>query len=254
MPLKYKTNSRKATQPTEGFKREISRELLRLINTNSGGNQTAHTEVATSLAGVRKASRDMAITDGYYNRFVNLNEDNVVGHQGINLSINLQNKAVKNPKPNTKESNKIEKAWKDWSKTATTDGQLTFRDAQVLFARTREVDGEVFYQTVIDGRLKDNFGIQFIEADHFDETFDKKLPNGNTIRSSIEFDNIGRIVAYHATETHPQEKVSGNRKIRRIEAIKIRHAFKRDRISQVRGIPEGRAAWHRHVDAEQMGG
>lgn len=233
----------KRTRPAKDTsKREISREILRAINKGRSSGGTAHQEIAANLPELRQQARYMANNDGYYSHYINLLETNVVGPKGIRLNLNLKGGDGKSDK----EANEhIENAFKQWSKAVTADGQLSFQEAQVLFERTRAVDGEVFYQSFTHRDLNGNFGIIFVEGDHVDVKLDGKLSNGNEIRSGVEFNRWGRPVAYHVLRNHPADTVAKQEKPRRIPAEFIAHAFKQDRPSQVRGIPEGRAAFYR---------
>ena len=67
--------------------------------------------------------------------------------------------------------------------------------------------------------------------------------NGNVIRAGIEFDRLGRRVAYHLYRAHPEDgalaPMSGNggTETVRIDAPDILHLFRPLRPGQIRGEP-----------------
>jgi lambda family phage portal protein len=83
------------------------------------------------------------------------------------------------------------------------------------------------------------FALQFIDADHFDESFNKEERNGRTIRLSIEYDTNGRPVAYHSLKNHPNVVLYSFDPARRevYPAEQIIHGFVTHRVAQGRGYP-----------------
>jgi lambda family phage portal protein len=63
--------------------------------------------------------------------------------------------------------------------------------------------------------------------------------NGNQIRCGIEFDKIGRRVAYHFYRKHPGDTTdqSGKGEIVRVPASEILHLYRPQRPGQIRGVP-----------------
>jgi capsid protein len=81
--------------------------------------------------------------------------------------------------------------------------------------------------------------LQLLEAEHL--PFDKNEAdgNGNQIRCGIEFDKIGRRVAYHFYRKHPGDNTdqSGKGEIVRVPASEILHLYRPQRPGQIRGVP-----------------
>jgi lambda family phage portal protein len=75
-----------------------------------------------------------------------------------------------------------------------------------------------------------------LEADYLNATIDGKLSNGNTAVQGIEFDRIGRRVAYHLYKSHPGARTGGMPATVRVAARNIIHAFDVQRPGQVRGV------------------
>jgi lambda family phage portal protein len=82
--------------------------------------------------------------------------------------------------------------------------------------------------------------LQVLESEHLDSSKDGALPNGNIIRSGIEFDKAGKRVAYYLYREHPGENAlltNLNIDSVRIPAKEILHIYKPLRPGQIRGEP-----------------
>ena len=83
------------------------------------------------------------------------------------------------------------------------------------------------------------FQIQVLEADFLDTAKEGKADRGGVIREGIEFDSLGRRVAYWLFDEHPGaisaafRGVSGSK---RVAASEIIHVFRQDRPGQRRGV------------------
>ena len=66
-----------------------------------------------------------------------------------------------------------------------------------------------------------------------------RLPSGNLVRGGIEFDRLGRRVAYHLTRAHPGDPAMRPRDhdLVRVPADRIAHLFRPLRPGQIRGEP-----------------
>jgi len=118
------------------------------------------------------------------------------------------------------------------------DGRLNITGLQELIFRTIILSGEVLIRRRMrfssDGYSLP-FQIQVLEPDFLADTIDGPLPNGNMAIQGIEFDKIGRRVAYHLYEAHPGSR-RANLRIKRIPAENIIHPFDIQRPGQVRGV------------------
>lgn len=75
--------------------------------------------------------------------------------------------------------------------------------------------GECFVRLKIDRKnatvpLK----LQVLEAEHLDSSKDYQLPNGNIIKTGIEFDKSGKRVAYYLYKEHPGDSGGGYETVR----------------------------------------
>ena len=105
------------------------------------------------------------------------------------------------------------------------------------------------YRRVEDG-LPVALQIQVLEAEHLPTTMNRDLPAtggasnvGNVIRSGIEFDRLGRRVAYHLHRSHPNDGLlapmssQGGMDTVRVDAREVIHLFRPLRPGQIRGEP-----------------
>jgi lambda family phage portal protein len=81
--------------------------------------------------------------------------------------------------------------------------------------------------------------LQLLEAEHLPMGKNENLPNGNVIRAGIEFDQIGRRVAYHLYREHPGERLmfANAGQMVRVPADAVLHIYKPLRPGQHRGQP-----------------
>lgn len=134
--------------------------------------------------------------------------------------------------------------WKAWAETTAcdADGRENLYGLQKLVMRTVAESGEVLVRRRLR-RPEDNLPLpvqlQVLEPDYLDPLKDNQaLPNGGRILQGIEFDPIGRRVAYWLFRTHPGAALSGATgygQSDRIPASEILHVYKRKRPGQIRG-------------------
>jgi lambda family phage portal protein len=85
--------------------------------------------------------------------------------------------------------------------------------------------------------------LQVLEPEHLPVTLNTQADNGNVIRAGIEFDALGRRVAYHLYRSHPEDGAlspmsgSGGNQTVRVQAYEILHLFRPLRPGQIRGEP-----------------
>jgi len=85
--------------------------------------------------------------------------------------------------------------------------------------------------------------IQVLEAEHLPVTLNTTADNGNVIRAGIEFDRLGRRVAYHLYRSHPEDGMlapmssDGGLTTVRVDASEVMHLFRPMRPGQIRGEP-----------------
>ncbi|MGC9185779.1 MAG: phage portal protein, partial [Thiomonas sp.] len=131
----------------------------------------------------------------------------------------------------------IHSLWWDWCEEADAAGVLDFYGLQALATRSMLEGGECFVR--IRSRRPGDMTtvplqLQVLEAEHVPVTYNATADNGNPIRCGIEFDAIGRRVAYWMHPVHPDDPLaapmSGNgaslTDLVRIPADEVLHLFR----------------------------
>lgn len=139
----------------------------------------------------------------------------------------------------------LQKQWRDWAESTQCDAQgLTdFYGIQQLAVRAMVESGECLirrrYRKTEDG-LNVPVQLQVIEPDYLTTAKDGTLPNGGWITHGIEFDAIGRRVAYWLYKQHPGDSgfyySRSTSDYSRVDAKDIIHLFRSDRPGQNRGV------------------
>lgn len=198
---------------------------------------SADQELKQALVTLRNRSRELSRNDAYVARYLNLLNSNVVGHNGIRVNAKSRDAdgsldAVANTT--------IEQAWRKWSKkgNCTVDGQMSLIDCQRLFIEALARDGEVLIRQITDPVSDFGYKIEFLEADHLNETKNEIYTNGNRVVMGVEIDQNRKPVAYHLYKNHPNDLgLNQNNETIRVPAEEIIHAFVRQRPEQTRGYP-----------------
>lgn len=144
--------------------------------------------------------------------------------------------------PDPKVRKQIHAVWNDWTDEADAHGVTDFYGLQRTVAVAIKEAGEVFARLrprqEQDG-LTVPLQVQLIEAEHVPISHTMPAPNGNMIRAGIEFDKLGRRVAYHMYREHPGDTtLLGNiNELVRVPASEVIHVFEPLRPGQIRGIP-----------------
>jgi len=131
--------------------------------------------------------------------------------------------------------------WQAWAGTTAcdADGVHDFAGLQKLVMRTVVESGEVLVRRRLrrpeDG-LPIPLQLQVLEPDFLDtskDSFQGRLPNGGRIIQGVEFDAVGRRVAYWLFPEHPGSALGAGSSVR-VDARNVRHIFRMDRPGQVR--------------------
>ena len=141
----------------------------------------------------------------------------------------------------------IHALWWDWCEEADAAGLTDFYGLQALGVRAMLEGGEAFlrirYRRPEDG-LVVPMQLQVLEPEHVPVTYNAVADNGNAIRCGIEFDGLGRRVAYWMYRSHPFDALltpmsaaGGNLVPVRVPAEEVIHLFRVLRPGQIRGEP-----------------
>lgn len=202
---------------------------------------SADAELEVALAKLRGRSRNLERNNPHARRYIQLMQDNIVGHSGFKLTVAARNGNGAGTL-DVPGNAIILRGYTRWATKGpvTADGMMTMVEAQRLAVRTWCRDGEVIIQHRQGARYRDGYAIKFIEADQLDENLNRVYPgSGNRIRMGVELDTDERPVAYHMLTTHPGEAVwsSNGKKWVRIPAAEITHIYVKNRPGQTRGEP-----------------
>jgi lambda family phage portal protein len=205
----------------------------------TGGD--ANAAAGASLARLREQARDLVRNNPYASAALDTVVDHCVGW-------GISGAPVKATPARTQ--TRATEIWKAWAGTTDcdADGRLDFAGLQQLVMRSVAESGEVFvrrrFRRPEDG-LALPIQLQILEADYLDTYRMTRLDTGGAIIHGVEFDPIGRRVAYWLFPRHPGSvlgsifgpegfgTLGGNS--RPIPASEILHVYKPHRPGQVRG-------------------
>ncbi|MBK7024037.1 MAG: phage portal protein [Sulfuritalea sp.] len=140
----------------------------------------------------------------------------------------------------------IQRLWWAWCESADAAGVTDFYGVQALACRAMLEGGEALvrlrWRRPEDG-LPVALQVQVLEAEHLPVMFNADADNGHVIRAGIEFDRLGRRVAYHLYRSHPNDGAlapmsgAGGVETVRVPADEVVHLFRALRPGQIRGEP-----------------
>jgi lambda family phage portal protein len=141
-------------------------------------------------------SRELVVTNGYAANAFEAFASNLVG-DGIKPSSLIEDGALRD---------RVQRLWLAWTDEADADGLTDFYGLQAMVAREMFVAGECFVRLrprrAADG-LVVPLQLQLLQSEMLPFEKTGTAANGNPIRCGIEFDLIGRRVAYHFRRRHP---------------------------------------------------
>ena len=200
------------------------------------GNPGAIAALAYTQNELRAKSRDLLRRNAWAASGVEAFVANAIG-TGIKPQSMVADNAVRES---------IHALWSAWCQDADAAGVTDFYGLQALACRAMLEGGEVLvrlrYRRREDG-LTVGLQLQLLEPEHLPTTMNQTLATGNVIRAGIEFDRLGRRVAYHLYRAHPEDgalaPMSGTGGIDtvRVPAAEIIHLFRPLRPGQIRGEP-----------------
>ncbi|WP_127476568.1 phage portal protein [Sulfurivermis fontis] len=200
------------------------------------GNPGAVSALATTQPALRAKSRDMARRNAWAAAGIEAFVANAIG-TGIKPQSMVQDAARREA---------IQRLWWDWVEYADAAGLTDFYGLQALACRAMIEGGEAIVR-IRWRRPEDDLPVpiqlQVLEPEHLPLTMNRDLPNGNVIRAGIEFDRLGRRVAYHLYRAHPEDGLLspmsgvGGMDTVRVAAEEIVHLFRPLRPGQIRGEP-----------------
>jgi lambda family phage portal protein len=178
-------------------------------------------------------ARELVVTNGYAANACEAFAANLVG-DGIKPSSLIEDSGLRD---------QVQKLWLAWTDEADADGLTDFYGLQAMVAREMFVAGECFVRLrprrAEDGLLVP-FQLQLLQSEMLPFEKTETDANGNRIRCGIEFDLIGRRVAYHFRRRHPGDSTDLRVAVPetvRVPAEDVLHIYRPLDAGQIRGLP-----------------
>jgi lambda family phage portal protein len=232
--------------PAAGLRRALSRRALAKVRAYEGANvgadgwvprrqgASANADHRADAPMLRARARSLVQNNPYAAKALSCLVSNVVG-EGIIPSSRATD---------TKTKGLLDALWREWISVSDADGGTDFNGLEAQAYRAMEQDGEVLLR-LRSRRPEDGLPVplqvQLLEIDYLDTTRTGVMGQaGGPIVSGVEFDALGRIVAYWLRDQHPGDTTFSALKSsltsKRHDARNIVHLFAPDRPGQARGI------------------
>ena len=193
------------------------------------GSGTANVEILGGIASVRNRCSQMVRDNEYAKKVIVTLATKIVG-TGITVIPDLKSERA---------------LWQRWAEgECDADGQLDLAGMERLAVNCWKERGEVLVRRrwrKPDDGLAVPLQIQLLEPDHLDHTKTGiNADTGNPVIMGVEFNLLGQRAAYWLFPEHPGETLVLRRSLvsKRVPASEVLHVYRKDRISQVRGVPE----------------
>lgn len=196
---------------------------------------TDATSAITNPSVIRNRARDLVRNNPWAAKGVSVIVNNTVGY---GIAAQWRSSSKKNAK-------RAHDLWKAWagSKQCDASGLMNFDGIQQVVMRAVVESGECLVR--LRPRLPSDglavpFQLQVLESDYLYEFADGPLANGGYVQRGIEYDAIGRRVAYLIYKSHPGATGrfygSFSSGYSRVPASEVIHVFRPDRPGQERGV------------------
>ena len=190
-----------------------------------------NTLIAAAGSDITARARHLVRNNGYAANAIESWAGNVVG-AGIKPSSLIADATLKAA---------VQKLWLAWTDESDAEGLTDFYGQQRRAAREVFIAGEVFFR-FRPRRPEDGLSVplqlQMLPSEMLPLTRSQPLPGGNVIRQGIEFDRIGRRVAYHFLRRHPGDCTDPGMvgETVRVPASEIIHVMDPVDAGQLRGV------------------
>lgn len=171
-----------------------AKRIARWTFSSSGPNAA----LGGSISALRGRSRDILRKDGLADRGVEVLVNNVIG-TGIKPQFNTPDQAL---------NKRLTDLWLEWTDEADADGRCDFYGLQALAFRSMLEAGDVFARMRTrrrDDGLSVPLQLQLLESEFCPVEKTETRPNGGYITQGVEFNVIGRRVAYWMYRLHPND-------------------------------------------------
>lgn len=204
------------------------RRLATFTGTTTGPNTLAISDGPMLVARATK----LVMENPYAANAVDAYVSNAIGKTGIVPQWQHPKKAVRK---------KLTEAWRKSSPEVDADGRTDWAGIQSLIARMMMIQGESivrFRPRLLSDNLTVPLQAQVIEGAQLPFFWQSGGNGNNLVRAGVEFDAIGRRVAYHLYKHHPGDALiyTDALDVARVPADQILHMFRPTRAGLIRGI------------------
>ena len=190
-------------------------------------------EIRADLDALRQRSRSLENNNDYARNYLDIAETNIIGDAAPRL-VSLADNAPGNPDTGARDA--ILAAWAAWGQRGVCEvtGQYSFTSVCQAIVRATARDGEALVMLHKGADNAFGFALQILDVDRL-ATWCNRNPSDaeNGIAGGVEFDRLGKPVAYHFNAG----EMAGSRSTTRVEAGTLLHRFVMQRPEQKRGIP-----------------
>jgi len=191
---------------------------------------SANEAILANLTTLRDRSRAAVRNDGYATGVVEKLVSNIIG-TGIKPLSQAADAEFRR---------RVQALWLTWTDEADADGLLDWYGVQALAVRTWLEAGEAFVRLrprlPADG-LVVPLQVQVLEPELCPHTHTLSYGGGIRVRAGIEFNAIGKRVAYYFHPSRPELDDYDASQLRRLPADAVIHLYRPLRAGQLRGLP-----------------
>jgi lambda family phage portal protein len=191
-----------------------------------------------NLPRAREAARDLAASDGYMIKYLEMLSVYVVGDSGMQYLPQVTNA---DGTLDTETNDILKAAWNEWCEAASYDGMSSFINLQDMAVKGLGRDGESFFRFIRGNpnKVGNRFGFALhpIDAALVDINYTGYTTPDTVTIMGVEYRGV-RPVAYHAwTEFADLGIAAQKRERERIPADEVLHLMDKDYGSEIRGMP-----------------
>lgn len=193
----------------------------------------AHVNSLIAAAGndLTARARYLIRNNGYAINALESFAGNAVG-TGITPSSTIEGAALKD---------RVQRLWSQWVNECDSEWMTDFYGLQRRAARELFIAGEVFFRfrpRLLSDDLSVPLQLQMLPSEMLSLYDNRVLENGNRVRQGIEFDSIGRRVAYHFYKRHPGDATDPGLtgETVRVPADSVIHLLDPTDAGQLRGV------------------
>jgi lambda family phage portal protein len=206
-------------------------QMVRRLSSWRSGSEGINAAVRQGGDVLRARSRDLVRNNPYASNAASSFAAHSIG-AGIKPSSLIEDAELKD---------RIQRLWLAWTDEADADGLTDFYGLQSMAARAVFEAGECFFR-LRSRRPQDGLSVplqlQLLPSEQLPLSHCETLPNGNEIIFGVEFDKLGRRVAYHFLRRSPGDvRQPTGTSLVRVPANQVLHIFNPVAEGQIRGVP-----------------